>query len=200
MFKRFIVGIMLLFSVWVSHAEDESVLWWMFDEDTLINEINGSGSCKIYDLVGRGDATGKTVNGIRIGAYSGDELLGYLVMADDNGSGNDTVFGMPALDFDTWEESWNAGPTYAHISGYDTTPGIMFMIELGMLEGKDTWSILASSDPATIEQLRQFMDVANFDMHTTFEWTGGSYSVPEPNSGILFLIGGCLLVLRRKRK
>lgn len=199
MFKRFIVGIILLSSVWVSHAEEESVLWWMFDEDTDIYEVNGMGSCKINELVGRGDASGKTVNGIRIGAYSGDELLGYLVMADDNGSGNNTVLGMPTWNWDTFEnDSWSAGPTYAHLGGYDLSPGVTFMIELGMLEGKDTWSILASSDPATIDQLRQFMDVANFDMHTTHEWTGGSYSVPEPNSGILLLIGTGLLLLKRK--
>lgn len=200
MFKRFIVWIMIAFSACISHAEDESVLWWMFDENTDIYEVNGMGSCKINELVGRGDASGKTVNGIRIGAYSGDELLGYLVMAEDNGSGNETVFGMPTFNFDTWEESWNAGPTYAHLGGYDLSPGVTFMIELGMLEGKDTWSILVSSDPTTIEQLNGFIQSSYADMHTTVEWWGGSYSVPEPNSGILLLIGTGLLLLKRKSR
>lgn len=30
-------------------------------------------------------------------------------------------------------------------------------------------------------------------------WTGGAYAAPEPTSGLLLLVGGALLVLRRRR-
>ena len=204
MFKRFIVGIMIAFSACISHAEDESVLWWMFDETTDINDINGSGATFTIDtLVGRGDAAGKKVNGIRIGAYDGDTLLGYLLINDGGPGGGNNLpyYSMPTEDFDTGGESWNAGPTYAVLGDYATTPGVSFMIELGNWDKNgDSWTILAHSDPGTMDSLKEFMNVANFDMHTTFEWTGGSYSVPEPNSGILLLIGTGLLLLKRKSR
>jgi hypothetical protein len=31
-------------------------------------------------------------------------------------------------------------------------------------------------------------------------WTAGTYSVPEPTSGLLFLVGGMLLGLKRRRQ
>ncbi|MDO5318533.1 MAG: PEP-CTERM sorting domain-containing protein [bacterium] len=198
---------LLLASTCAVRAGDESVLWWMFDETTEINDINGSGATFTIDtLVGRGDAAGKTVNAIRIGAYDGDTLLGYLTINDGGPGGGNNLpyYSMPTEDFDTGGESWNAGPTYANLGSYATMPEVSFMIELGnwdaSLGAGNEWQILAHSDPGTMESLKDFLDVADFDMHTTLEWTGGSYSVPEPSSGLLILIGGALLALRRRRR
>lgn len=193
---------LLLASTCVVRAGDESVLWWMFDETTEISDINGIGVTYIDTLVGRGDAAGKTVNAIRIGAYDGDTLLGYLAINDGGPGGGNNLpyYSMPTEDFDTGGESWNAGPTYAVLGDYATTPGVSFMIELGNWDKNgDSWTILAHSDPGTMDSLDEFMDVADFDMHTTLEWTGGSYSVPEPSSGLLMLIGAGFLALRRRR-
>lgn len=195
---------LLLASTCAVRAEEEYVLWWMFDEITEINDINGNDATfTINTLKGRGDAAGKTVNAIRVGAYNGDTLLGYLLVNDGgpNGGINLPYYHMPTEDFDTGGESWNAGPTYAILGEYSSTPGVSFMIELGNWAGsEDSWTILAHSDPGTMDSLKEFMDVANFDMHTTWEWTGGAYSVPEPSSGLLILIGGALLALRRRRR
>mgnify|MGYP003291156481 CR=1 FL=1 len=202
MFKRFIVGIMIAFSACISHAEDESVLWWMFDENTDIYEVNGIGSCKINELAGRGDAVGKTVNGIRIGAYSGDELLGYLVLGDEDSGDVGNTYVMPTFNMDTFEiDSWNAGPAYARIGDYSYDASIQFAIELGNLSGENLWDILAVSDKETYNSLYEKGWISGtLYEHGGLEWTGGSYSVPEPNSGILLLIGTGLLLLKRKSR
>lgn len=182
-------------------AENEStVLWWMFNETFEIQEVNGTETTTIDALKGRGAAAGKGVNGIRIGAYHGDTLLGYLDVADPDGVVSSTVYTMPTEDYDSGSAEWNAGPTYAIYAPYATDPSVTFMIELGNWNETDnTWLILAHSETGTVESLREFIDVADFEMHGTLEWTGGSYSVPEPTSGILLLVGGALLALRRRR-
>ena len=186
----------------ILHADDDStVLWWWFDETTEIEEIGG-GSTTIDQLTGRGDAEGKTVNGIRVAAYNGDSLLGYLTIADPDGVPGE-YFPMPATDFDSGNaDSWSAGPTYANITPYATTPGVTFMIELGnwddTLPEGEKWQILAHSDAETPGALDNFIN-NSLDMQTELEWTGGHYSVPEPSSGLLLLIGGALLSLRRRR-
>lgn len=203
--KLFLAFSLLLASTCAVRAGDESVLWWMFDETTPINDINGSGATFTIDtLVGRGDAEGKTVNAIRIGAYDGDTLLGYLTI-NDGGGNNLPYYSVPTLDFDNPDApSWDAGPTYANLGSYATEPGVSFMIELGNWDaslgaGKE-WQILAHSDRETMANLKEFLDVGDFDKHTTLAWTGGSYSVPEPSSGLLILIGAGLLALRRRRR
>ena len=181
-------------------AGEESVLWWMFDETTDIYDVSGTTSCKINELVGRGDAEGQRVNGIRVAAYNGDALLGYLALADAE-STDMAYYPMPTMDFDAGTASWNAGPTYARLAPYASDPSTTFMIELGNWDATrapgDEWLALAHSSAATREVLREFIDVSDFEMHTTLEWTGGVYSVPEPSGGLLFLIGGALLSLRR---
>ena len=197
--------IAVLFSACVLRADEDSVLWWMFNETTSISDINGSGDTFTIDtLVGRGDAEGKTVNGIRVAAYSGDSLLGYLAIGDGFG---DTMeyYEMPTMERigGNWTESWNAGPTYAVIAPYASTPGVSFMIELGNWDDSlgpgNEWQVLASSDPETIENLNQFLHDFDYDPQTKLEWQGAGYSVPEPSSGMLLLIGGALLALRRRR-
>ena len=202
--KLFLAFSLLLASTCAVRAGDESVLWWMFDENTPINDINGSGATFTIDkLVGRGDAAGKTVNAIRIGAYDGDTLLGYLTI-NDGGGNNLPYYSVPTEILDSpGGQSWDAGPTYANLGSY-ATPGVSFMIELGnwdaTLGAGNEWQILAHSDPGTMESLKNFIHAADFDIHTTLAWTGGSYSVPEPSSGLLILIGAGLLALRRRRR
>lgn len=184
------------------HADEESVLWWMFDEATDIYAIDGTSSWKVDELTGRGASEGLAVNGIRVAAYQGDSLLGYLALADADNASMD-FYPMPTTDFDSGTASWNAGPTYARVAPFASTPGVTFMIELGnwdaMRASDAAWQVLAHSDAATMDALADFLDVGDFEMHTKLEWTGGHYSVPEPSGGLLLLIGGALLSLRRGR-
>lgn len=194
------LSVVLIAACALLQAAEESVLWWMFDETTDIYDVSGATSCKINELVGRGDAEGQRVNGIRVAAYNGDALLGYLALADAE-STDMAYYPMPTTDFDAGMVSWNAGPTYARLAPYASDPSTTFMIELGNWDATrapgDEWLVLAHSNAATREYLRAFIDVSDFEMHTTLEWTGGVYSVPEPSGGLLLLLGGALLSLRR---
>ena len=85
----------------------------------------------------------------------------------------------------------------------DSPEGLSFMVELGNWEN-DTWVGIARSQAYTYAQL--------VDQYIIKNWGGpgatpaiaplvaDGYVVPEPASGILLLIGGGLLALRRKRR
>lgn len=82
----------------------------------------------------------------------------------------------------------------------------LFSIELGRMDwDDDTWmsgafQVLAESDKYTYEQVRAHMYPA-FDLYPSVpEWNPTYYHTvsPEPNSGILLLIGIGFLGLRRK--
>lgn len=198
----------ILFAACTVHAVDEgeTVLWWMFNDNMSISDNNGSGASYTIDtLTGRGDANGLGVNGIRISAYDGDTLLGYLKVSDADGVASD-FYPMPGLEEDAHHElieSWDAGPSYALLTPYASTPGVSFMIELGNWDSErgpgNEWMILAVSEEGTPTSLQEFIN-NSIDMQSERDWTGGSFNVPEPTSGLLMLIGASLLALRRRRR
>lgn len=76
-----------------------------------------------------------------------------------------------------------------------------FAIELGAWSSDATdadWILAAFSESATYAQLAQFRSTELMPQGQV-PWNPGAYSAPEPTSGLLFLIGGALLALRRKR-
>ena len=56
--------------------------------------------------------------------------------------------------------------------------------------------ILSYNYLATHEHVGSWSDIAS---DLTGVWKPSGYSVPEPSSGLLMLIGGALLALRRRR-
>ena len=88
-------------------------------------------------------------------------------------------------------------------SGYFTAVGTFdssqsFFVEL--LNGS-TWT--AQSAPETYEQLLYSVSIfksGSIAPATASAASFGSYNVPEPTSGLLFVIGGMLLGLKRKRQ
>lgn len=192
----------LCFNIFSTYGED-SVLWWMFDQSTEIADFSWTGgqTYTIDTLTGRGEYDELKVNAIRIGAYDGDSLIGYLSINDDFGEDH-PYYQMPSYNYDTGGDSWNAGPTYANIGNYANNPSVVFQIELGnwdsSLPENEQWRILAHSEQSTYSALSEYLDTSDFEMHTTLEWTGGQYVVPEPNNAILMIFGLSILLLRRK--
>lgn len=201
-------------------GEDGLLLWQFMDltwnddigdiEQTMITEVHGRDPVTISELIGRGpEADGKRVNGMRvkmIGAPGGDVYLGSFLQ--DGGSPEDAVYTLGVPNTGVFEgetyEVWDVGPAYARIGNIDDLPAsVSFMIELGNYDaGTDNWLVLATSQQSTYSELLNAGHIFNneMDMQTIVPWSGGQYTVPEPTSGILILIGGGLLALRRKRK
>ena len=187
------------------HADvGDNLIVWMVD-DPLIEEVNGGEPVKMADLFGRGgEAEGVGVNAVRVKMTGADGMMTYLNL--DSEEGWQSWVELPGLEKrgGTWTEVWSAGPTFADISGYTATAGdasLSFMIEIGNYSNDGNWIVLAISESATLGELKSqgYVLASALDMQQDIEWTGGHYSIPEPTSGLLILVGGALLALRRKR-
>ena len=102
---------------------------------------------------------------------------------------NNEIIG--TLDASTWETFHNTD-AYAY-SSFNSTGAGTFMIELiGDKYGKTT-GLEANLGKYIFSSPMSVLPAAAFGQ-------GATYNVPEPTSGLLFLIGGMLLGLKRRRQ
>ena len=207
MFKKLTAAILLVLACAARGDQDNVLLWWFKDPE--IAEVGG-GAIHAGDLVGRGgDAQGKTVNALRISVTDNDGLTVYLNLASQSmaDTARDTWQSWMPLP-DVYEDFW-AGPGYADLSvlgGLNLSKtGLMFAIELGNYTQTGdvfNWVVLAGSAGSTLQDLISGGHIIASDLSAqgSFNWQASGYSVPEPSSGLLVLIGGALLALRRRRK
>ena len=62
--------------------------------------------------------------------------------------------------------------------------------------------MIAASAAASYSELKtlgHIVELATIDELPPTTWTPTTYTVPEPTGGLLFIIGGALLALRRRR-
>ena len=202
---RILTILMVMLTVCCTRAD--SVLLWLFDDPVISDFANPEATLHAGDLVGRGDAAGKKVNALRVSAtdasgdkyylaigdaMSGDAWGDYVILPDMG----DPQYGVP--------ESFTAGPGFADFAGLGLSEtGLTFAIELGHAEFNgdaiSEWVILAAGSD-TYENLKKFIIGEEGSMQQTLPWRNAAYSVPEPSSGLLMLVGGALLALRRRRK
>ena len=84
----------------------------------------------------------------------------------------------------------------------ESPEGLSFMVELGNWDS-GTWTGIAHSQSYTYAQLQSYIihEWSGPGATPAIEpWGAGGYVVPEPSSGLLLLVGGGLLALRRKRR
>lgn len=80
--------------------------------------------------------------------------------------------------------------------------GYRLAIELGDWQGSDmnTWVVAATSGLWDYDGVfHQNYVTSQVDIPTTTPWSPGAFSAPEPTSGLLMLLGGALLALRRRK-
>ena len=205
MFKRLTAAILLVLACAARGDQDNVLLWWF--NDPVIAEVGGGAPIHAGNLVGRGgDAQGKTVNALRISVTDNDGHKVYLNLASQSMADTAVVtwqswMALPDAGGDFW-----AGPGYADLAGLKlSNTGLMFAIELGNYTQTDdgfNWIVLAGSEGSALQDLIDGGHILEHEQSVqgSFHWTASGYSVPEPSSGLLVLIGGALLALRRRRK
>ena len=178
------------------------LLWEVVDTgDPSIPDTGPTDLKYIDELVSRPD--GYNVNGARIRVASDGTPI-YLNLFDQE-SGTEYVYGMlpimPQLEpgYETPIFS-QAGPVWTDLGAYGDS-AYSFLVELGHMDENGNWTVMAVSETATYEALQAAgfttSDAVNYPNMTP--WTP-TFTVPEPSSGLLLLVGGALLSLRRKRR
>ena len=193
--KRFFLCALILCAAWCGRGNDDVLLWMVFDP--LVNEVSGLVEpVKASELLSRPD--GLPVNYARMLATDGSDtvILNLYSLKDPYAT---VMYGVGKF-ADVTEGI--AGPIWADVADYKD-PAWSFMIELGNLDDsgdEDVWTPMAYSERATYEELARFIQRGETSDPPFTPWTGGSYTVPEPTSGLLMLFGGALLALRRQRQ
>ena len=164
-----------------SPAVQEAVLWWRVDDPSGIEVQLPHNRMTTAAELGVTDA--------RIRVVDTDE---YLMMAPfDDGEASSPATGVPM--------EW-----YASVVSPYNSEAYSFAIELGNYDYMTgNWTALASSEVVSYTYLRDMGHIVkNWDgvyPEASAVWAPASYSAPEPSSGLLLLVGGGLLALRRKR-
>ena len=190
------VAILFIASVGVADGFNSALLWMV--NDNLVTEVTGqTDPVKVSALMSRPD--GLPVNYARVMAVSENDGTApvFLDLYFKDRSGDL----LPTGDF-TDVSGGYAGPIWANVTGY-ADPSWSFMIELGNFDDSgenEIWTPMAYSERATYDQLRDFIQEGEVLRPPFTPWQGGSYVVPEPTSGLLVLLGGALLALRRRRQ
>ena len=153
----------------------EEVLWWQVPVDPDVTTFHEG--IKSASELGATDARIVTTDGT------------YLVI--------------PPPDQESLEIPMEGGGWFAVMP--DSPEGLSFMVELGNWEGENgTWVGIARSQAYTYAQLVDQYIIKNWSeagaTPAIAPLVADGYVVPEPASGILLLIGGGLLALRRKRR
>lgn len=190
--RAFLVASMLVASLSCEAADGGEVLWWMVGEN--YESITGKTT----------DGSGKTMTAkdlkvsdarVRYQDASGT-TLGYLKLygLDENGNvySLDGVagVGLPAEYF-------------ADLSGLSGT-SYSFVLELGNWVGGDWVHTSMESQAASYESLVANKHISQWHETTpTYgtPWKPTNFTVvPEPSSGLMLLVGGAFLMLRRRRR
>lgn len=202
-FQKMVKVLVVIASIslaFLSHAEDESVLLWMVTDP--LDESSGLMISELKYIRDMADEDKYAVARVAVFDDSGnrvteaDGAYTYLSVWGENGERADGIV-LPSA-----EGTWTSErPTYADVSGYSAS--YSFMIEIGIFdEATDAWVILAHSESATYQELYTAGDIVDGSLVAPEHapWSGGNYSVPEPSSGLLILMGAGLLALRRRRR
>lgn len=145
-------------------------------------------------------------SGLKEGSFNGHTITGYQLV------GNGNVMAMTYLqDDDTWttETAASVSPQVAQAGVYSNLSSTEYTYYIEVLGydkaayGEGNIGVIAVSQGASYSDLVANGSVApdlSSLAQAALAWNGGpSYAAPEPTSGLLLLLGGALLALKRRR-
>ena len=184
----------------------EEVLYWMVDGTAEVDDHGTKSS--VSDFLPAETADSWSAARIRV---TGGDITGdvFLDVYDSDGT-LQVGSGALGIAFGETESGgyWGAGvPTgnQSPVGSYSSgTPEYSFVIELGNV----SWDGNAASwvETVAVSKSAAYSDISRY-IHTSFDpnptsgavWAPTSYNVPEPSGGLLMLVGGALLALRRRK-
>ena len=175
-------------------STDGILLWMVFDDygRRVVPDTSPTDVKYIDELISRPD--GYSVNGARL-RVAGTDVYLNVYLSDENVPLQN---GLLPIVPDPQEGYFSkAGPVWTDLGDYASTE-YSFLVELGHWKG-DEWTVMAASMVASYDYLREggWTTDTREDPPRQGPWTP-TYAVPEPTSGLLLLVGGALLALRRR--
>lgn len=169
-------------------ADGGELLHWMIMSTEFITGTAVDGSTYTAAELG--------VNGARIRYEGSDGTSGYLPIIGVTSSGNNTLFegasgvGVP-------------GGYYAQLGSY-AGDAYSYVLELGNWSNGSWTGTKMESSVATYDYLKTQQHIAQWEGMTPSyarPWTPTEFTVvPEPTGGLLILLSGALLALRRRKQ
>ena len=177
-----------LFAAALTGYADTTVLWWLVEPEDYVDWYGEDKTVEdlrpIYARV-RVDQNGVPVT---------DGYLKFWGITEDGDPFPDDAIGI-----DRFRVPIEA---YADVDDYSGA-SYSFAIELGNFDGPEgSWVAHVTGDPVSYTDLLSGNHISAWDGIDPVVgevWHPASYAVPEPSGGLLMLLGGALLALRRRR-
>lgn len=195
MFSRMalMLSMALCFAMSVS-ANNFDVLMWMIDDPKDAGGESIAKSATIPVASARVAATkAGSSDVVYLNFYSQDSSGNWVVLDDNDSIKLKTVGGKLKTGGTAVYADLNAlGENYQSYS---------FAIELGNWNRESgDWLLAATSEVWDYKRLFDSGFIADqVAIPDQLRWTGGTYTIPEPTSGLLLVVGASLLALRRRK-
>ncbi len=171
----------------LSVRAEEQLLWWLVNEDDPVEDWYGTASTI--------SGIGATDVRLRVQDSSGNATyLNFYYWAEDEHGNVSQAVATGSLGLDVPFDAW------ADVSDYSGAE-YSFVVELGnVVNGEWVKTLAATATPVPYNDLQSHIGSwSDIGSDLAHYWTPSGYSVPEPSSGLLMLIGGALLALRRRK-
>ena len=199
--KKLILGLSVVMVATLSHA---AYLYWQIEASSETGiESNGNGyTFNGHDIYGFNVYAVNDTNSSETHLLTTSYYTGSGYSTDTSSSGSPTAISYTSVD--------NAfSNAYANLESY--TEGYSYYVEIvgydaGAYNGNEGVGVIGSTatplsyaDAVTNGNVLNSNKLTNISQAALEAWNGGAQAAPEPTSGLLLLVGGALLALRRRR-